>query len=109
MTFFLACVYSGDESPSPTLSESEEASVDKVFHDWMLKYGKVYSSSTEMNKRREIFKKNLEYIKVFNCDGKKGYTLGINQFADSTEEDWKSCELSDEIDDEIVKDRDLLC
>jgi hypothetical protein len=70
MTFFLACVYSGDESPSPTLSESEEASVDKMFHDWMLKYGKTYSSSTEMNKRKEIFKKNLEYIKVFNSDGR---------------------------------------
>jgi hypothetical protein len=70
MTFFLACAYSVDESPPPTLSESEEASVDKMFHDWMLKYGKTYSSSTEMNKRKEIFKKNLEYITAFNSDGR---------------------------------------
>ncbi|XP_045802739.1 actinidain-like [Trifolium pratense] len=108
MTFFLACAYSLDESP-PTLSESlseEEASLDKVFHDWILKYGKTYSSTTEMNKRREIFKKNLEYIKVFNSDGKKSYRLAINKFADLAKEDMSSCEIED---GEIVKDRDLLC
>jgi hypothetical protein len=64
-----------DESPTTTLFESEssptlsEESVDKLFHDWMLKYKRTYSSSDEMKKRREIFKKQLEHVEKFNNEG----------------------------------------
>jgi len=64
MIFFLAYACSSvDESPTKTLSEE---SVDKLFHDWMLKYNRTYSSSDEMKKRREIFKKKLEHVEEFN-------------------------------------------
>ena len=73
MIFFLAYACSSvDESPTITLSNFEsyptlsEASVDKLFHDWMLEYNRTYSSSDEMKKRREIFKKELEHVKEFN-------------------------------------------
>lgn len=73
MMIFLASAYSVvDESPTITLSEFEsyptlsEASVDKLFHDWMLEHNRTYSSSNEMKKRRELFKKKLEHVKEFN-------------------------------------------
>jgi hypothetical protein len=76
MIFLLAyAYYVVDESPTTTLSESEssptfsEESVDKLFHDWMLKYKRIYSSSDEMKKRREIFKKKLEHVEKFNNEG----------------------------------------
>jgi signal transduction histidine kinase len=58
--FFWACVYSVDESPTRS-----EASIDEAFQKWMLDFGRTYAYNTEMKKRREIFKKELEFIDKF--------------------------------------------
>jgi 2-polyprenyl-3-methyl-5-hydroxy-6-metoxy-1,4-benzoquinol methylase len=62
--FFWACVYSVDESPTRS-----ESSIDEAFQKWMLDFGRTYANSTEMKKRREIFKKELEFIDKFNSEG----------------------------------------
>ncbi|KAJ1388948.1 Peptidase C1A, papain C-terminal [Sesbania bispinosa] len=41
-------------------------------------------------KRTQIFKENLEFIESFNAAGDKPFNLSINQFADQTNEEFKS-------------------
>lgn len=55
---------------------------------WMKVYGRLYNDEAERAKRFYIFKENVEYIEAFNKGyGKKGsYKLGVNQFADLTNE-----------------------
>ncbi|XP_050902744.1 senescence-specific cysteine protease SAG12-like [Lathyrus oleraceus] len=67
-----------------------ESSVTKAHQQWMIKYGIPYPNSSEMEKRLQIFKENLEYIEKFNNNaGKKSYTLGLNPYSDlTTEEFW---------------------
>lgn len=54
-------------------------------------YSKSYKSLHEDNLRFEIFKSNLELINAHQIKYDKGevsYTLGINQFADLTDEEF---------------------
>ncbi|KAF2295057.1 hypothetical protein GH714_031305 [Hevea brasiliensis] len=53
---------------------------------WMEKYGKAYKDDNEKQRHLQIFKNNVEYIESFNAAGAKPYRLGINQFADQTNE-----------------------
>ncbi|KAJ1424641.1 Peptidase C1A, papain C-terminal [Sesbania bispinosa] len=56
----------------------------------MAEYGKFYEDATEKEKRSQIFKENLEFIESFNAAGDKPFNLSINQFADQTNEEFKS-------------------
>nr|AJD78151.1 cysteine proteinase SAG12H5 [Hevea brasiliensis]AJF19709.1 cysteine proteinase [Hevea brasiliensis] len=57
---------------------------------WMEKYGKAYKDDNEKQRHLQIFKNNVEYIESFNAAGAKPYRLGINQFADQTNEEFKA-------------------
>lgn len=55
-------------------------------------FSKVYKSLREDKLRFEIFKSNLQIINEHNAGyerGESSYTLGVNQFADLTEEEFK--------------------
>merc|ERR550534_1434368 len=58
-----------------------------------MRYGKEYSSEAEHGQRRTAFHQNLEIIKKHNSLG-KSYTLGVNEFADLTAEDFAKMYLS---------------
>jgi len=60
----LACAYPA--AMSRTLSKKKSSSVDEAFQQWMLKYNRTYSSITEMKRRKEIFKMELELIEKHN-------------------------------------------
>lgn len=57
---------------------------------WMARYGRVYKDEAEKEIRFMIFKDNVEFIESFNKDGKKAYKLGINEFADQTNEEFQA-------------------
>ncbi|XP_020089327.1 fruit bromelain-like isoform X2 [Ananas comosus] len=59
-------------------------SMMKRFEEWMADFGRVYSDDAEKMRRFEIFKDNVNRIEAFNRRGGNSYTLGINQFADMT-------------------------
>ena len=64
--------------------------MDRLFDEFKGKFGKSYSTESEVLKRKEIFKNNL--IKVFAhntaaASGKASFTQHINQFADMTVEE----------------------
>ncbi|CAK8577145.1 unnamed protein product [Lathyrus sativus] len=54
--------------------------------EWMSQYGKVYKDTQEMEKRLKIFTENVNYIEASN--NAKSYKLGINEFADLTNEEF---------------------
>ncbi|GAU46859.1 hypothetical protein TSUD_385360 [Trifolium subterraneum] len=70
---------------SRTLSES---SVVEAHQQWMIKYGRTYANSYELENRKKIFHENLEYIENFNNGGNKSYKLGLNPFSDLTSEEF---------------------
>ncbi|GJZ63235.1 senescence-specific cysteine protease SAG39-like protein [Tanacetum coccineum] len=52
--------------------------------------GRVYKDDAEKEMRFEIFKYNVELIDSFNSGGNKPYKLGVNAFADQTNEEFKA-------------------
>ncbi|XP_058730454.1 zingipain-2-like [Vicia villosa] len=80
---FWVCAY-------PTMSQklNESSSVVEAHQQWMMKYERTYTNISEMEKRFQIFKNNLEYIKKHNNAGNKSYTLGLNPYSDLTSEEF---------------------
>ncbi|XP_058758096.1 senescence-specific cysteine protease SAG39-like [Vicia villosa] len=57
-------------------------------HDqWMTHYNKVYNDHQEREKRFKTFTENVNYIEAFN-NADNTYKLGINEFADLTNEEF---------------------
>ncbi|KAL3534314.1 hypothetical protein ACH5RR_002775 [Cinchona calisaya] len=67
-----------------------EASMIEKHEKWMAQYGRVYKNEAEKANRYKIFKENVEFIDSFNKAGTKSYNLGINQFADLTNEEFRA-------------------
>jgi len=58
------------------------------FNSWKTAHGKVYRPEEEM-KRMEIFMENLKFIEEFNSRKDRTMTLGLNKFADLTNEEFR--------------------
>ncbi|XP_057506603.1 senescence-specific cysteine protease SAG39-like [Actinidia eriantha] len=67
----------------------QDASLYERHKQWTARYGRVYKDTAEEEKRFNIFKDNVEYIESSNKAANKPYTLGVNQFADLTNEEFK--------------------
>ncbi|XP_028752638.1 zingipain-2-like [Neltuma alba] len=66
----------------------QDASMWERHEEWMVRYGRVYKDAQEKDKRFNIFKQNVEYIEGINNARTKPYKLGVNQFADLTNEEF---------------------
>ncbi|XP_038970335.1 senescence-specific cysteine protease SAG39-like [Phoenix dactylifera] len=69
-----------------TLSEMTMA---ERHEQWMAQQGRAYRDSAEKERRYQIFKSNVELIESFNAGNSK-YKLGVNQFADLTNEEFRA-------------------
>ncbi|KAK3425257.1 hypothetical protein EUGRSUZ_F02043 [Eucalyptus grandis] len=65
-----------------------ESNIAEQHEQWMAQYGRTYKDQEEKEKRRAIFKKNLQFIEDFNASGNRTFKLGINQFSDLTDEEF---------------------
>ena len=68
---------------------NDDLSMVARHEDWMTKYGRVYKNAAEKARRFEIFKTNARFIESFNAGGRK-FWLGINQFADITNDEFRA-------------------
>ncbi|XP_042404895.1 senescence-specific cysteine protease SAG39-like [Zingiber officinale] len=60
-------------------------------HEWLMAHhGSVYHNDMEKPCHFHIFKSNVKLINSFNTAGKHKYTLGVNQFADMTKQEFKA-------------------
>ncbi|MFQ6639269.1 hypothetical protein Gotur_015994 [Gossypium turneri] len=65
----------------------------KRHEEWMAVHGRVYTDSAEHENLFAIFKENVERIDAFNNGVEKGYKLGVNKFADLTNEEFRSLHI----------------
>uniref|UniRef100_A0A7N0TK37 Uncharacterized protein n=1 Tax=Kalanchoe fedtschenkoi TaxID=63787 RepID=A0A7N0TK37_KALFE len=69
--------------PRPTL----RSSMADRYKLWMAEHNKFYHTETERETRFLTFQENVNYIESVNAVGNTSYTLGVNQFADLTNEE----------------------
>ncbi len=66
------------------------------WHSWKTEHRRGYNSAIEEFYRRKVFARNLLYVKGHNRRydaGLESYTVGLNQFADMTREEFKTMYL----------------
>ena len=79
-----------------TLRTEEE--LMSMYEQWLVKHGKVYNALGEKEKRFQIFKDNLRFIDDHNSAEDRTYKLGLNRFADLTNEEYRAKYLGTKID-----------
>ncbi|GAV89874.1 Peptidase_C1 domain-containing protein/Inhibitor_I29 domain-containing protein [Cephalotus follicularis] len=62
----------------------------KRHEEWMAQHGRVYKDTMEKERRYKIFKANFERVQTFNSGVDKGYKLGVNKFADLTNDEFRA-------------------
>ncbi|OMP03909.1 hypothetical protein COLO4_10122 [Corchorus olitorius] len=78
-----------DKSTTSTSGRTDEE-VMALYEEWLVKHGKNYNGLGEKENRFEIFKDNLKFIDEHNADESRSYKLGLNKFADLTNEEYRS-------------------
>ncbi|KAF8023141.1 hypothetical protein BT93_F0595 [Corymbia citriodora subsp. variegata] len=69
-----------------------DAEVMALYESWLVRHGKAYNALGEKERRFEIFKDNLRFIDEHNSENRT-YTVGLNRFADLTNEEYRSMYL----------------
>lgn len=70
------------------ISEEDEGMM-KLHESWMAEHGKVYTSLDEKQRRFSIFKDNFRFITEHNSKPNQIFKMGLNKFADLTNEEFK--------------------
>lgn len=84
-----------DVAGKPFMRSDEQ--VKGLYEQWLARHGKAYNGIGEKEKRFDIFKDNLKFIDEHNTENRT-YKVGLNQFADLTNEEYKSAYLGTRID-----------
>lgn len=76
-----------DFSPGDATVDPAAREYRRSFEDFKKRYHKVYSSKEEEAKRFEIYRQNMNFIRMTNSQG-YSYVLGMNEFGDLTKEEF---------------------
>merc|ERR1712168_720302 len=82
------------------LGLAASATVNQDWASFKARFGKSYTAAEEP-RRFAIFKENLAFIARHNADhklGKESYTVGVNQFADLTNAEFRSSHLAEMVE-----------
>merc|ERR1719411_1841099 len=71
------------------LAQPEDEYARIQFAKFKLEHNKVYMTKSEHGARFQVFAENLKQINAHNKAG-LSYTLGVNQFSDLTQEEFKT-------------------
>lgn len=89
-------IISYDQNHDMGSARSEEDAM-ALYESWLVKHGKAYNAIGEKEKRFEIFKDNLKFIDEHNSVDRQ-YKVGLNRFADLTNEEYRSKFVSGRLD-----------
>ncbi|KAJ6409573.1 hypothetical protein OIU84_009132 [Salix udensis] len=79
--------------------ERTETETLRLYEMWLVKHGKAYNALGEKEKRFEIFKDNLKFVDQHNSAGNPSYKLGLNKFADLSNEEFRAAYLGTRMDE----------
>merc|ERR1712242_397707 len=83
------------------LGLAASATVNQDWQSFKAKFGKNYANAAEESRRFAIFKENTAFIARHNADhkiGKESYTVGVNQFADLTNAEFRVSHLAEMVE-----------
>lgn len=69
---------------------SDDSAMVARHEQWMAQYSRVYKDAAEKARRFEVFKANVKFIESFNAAGNRKFWLGVNQFADLTNDEFRA-------------------
>ncbi|EPS58726.1 cysteine proteinase [Genlisea aurea] len=81
----LPAISSGD-----SIVPRSENEMQSMFESWIVQQKRSYSSSVEKDKRFGIFKDNLKYVDAHNALANQTFKLGLNRFADLTNNEFRA-------------------
>ncbi|GAA0159686.1 hypothetical protein LIER_16404 [Lithospermum erythrorhizon] len=87
---FAALLLVGVFACQTTSRTLQDESMFALYEQRMARYGHVYEDETEKANRFKILKENVEYIEFINNAGTKTHKVGVNQFADLTNEEFQA-------------------
>ncbi|KAE9618691.1 putative actinidain [Lupinus albus] len=70
-----------------------ETHLMNMYEAWLLKHGKAYNALGEKERRFHIFKDNVRFVDDHNKATERTYKLGLNKFADLTNEEYRKMYL----------------
>ncbi|GAV81348.1 Peptidase_C1 domain-containing protein/Granulin domain-containing protein/Inhibitor_I29 domain-containing protein [Cephalotus follicularis] len=82
-------IISYDKTHDDKSSWRTDKEVMAIYDEWLVKHGKAYNGLGEKEKRFVIFKDNLRFIDQHNSEN-RSYKVGLNRFADLTNEEYRS-------------------
>ncbi|KAI3904364.1 hypothetical protein MKW92_007757 [Papaver armeniacum] len=94
----LALDFSIIDTTSAASSTRTEKEMNDLYESWLIKHGKVYNTLGEKERRFEIFKDNLKFIDEHNSQIGLSYKVGLNKFADLTNDEYRKMYLGTKID-----------
>ncbi|KAF5729175.1 alpha-1 2-glucosyltransferase-like [Tripterygium wilfordii] len=71
-----------------------EREVIELFQQWKEMHRKVYKDTEEAEKRFQAFKRNLRYVVEKNSKVPRGHVVGLNKFADLSNEEFREVYLA---------------
>ncbi|KAF6151542.1 hypothetical protein GIB67_016354 [Kingdonia uniflora] len=101
---FLVSLSSALDMPIITYNQNHNANlrseheIETLYESWLIHHCKFYNVLGEKEKRFEIFKDNLQFIDEHNAAENRTYKVGLNKFADLTNEEYRRVYLGTKID-----------
>ncbi|CAL9073970.1 unnamed protein product [Musa acuminata var. zebrina] len=89
-------IISYDEKHGVRGLERSDEEVRRMYDAWMAAHGRAYNALGERERRFEVFKDNLRFVDAHNAAagaGVHGFRLGLNRFADLTNEEYRAVYL----------------
>ncbi|KAM0057875.1 putative actinidain [Helianthus debilis subsp. tardiflorus] len=81
-----------------TSNTRTDEEVRNTYDLWLTRHGKTYNALGEKESRFRIFADNFKFIDEHSLSGNKSYKVGLNQFADLTNEEYRSMYLGTKVD-----------
>ncbi|KAJ3698943.1 hypothetical protein LUZ61_002648 [Rhynchospora tenuis] len=91
LSLLLLCFFLSLSSLSSAQLRSEEE-VRRLHDSWVAEHGRSYNSAEERELRLSVFRDNLQFIDQHNAEADAGmhtFRLGLNRFADLTNEEYR--------------------
>jgi len=78
--------------------------IAEEFEEWVNMHGKNYAGE-EKNMRMKVYYENYNFVEEFNANEENTFTVGLNKFADITNEEYVSLYLGNK--DSFIRKRKL--